>query len=350
MVDGIYLKAAYWDKSKQIVKSKHPNSKLYNAKIRARKIAIEEHFLNGGTFENFGKSKSKNKLLTEALEEYIDLNKNEYTAGSVKAFRNTINRIKHFEKEYSIKSYIEKIDEHWVGDFITYMKKMGFVRATTAYHLVRVRKAIIHQRIDHPHLDKIKCKQSKASPKPFLNIDEIKQIENIPASELSESQDKIRDYFLLAYYLLLRDSDLTAISKSNFIEKNSKMFYVGRNKKTKTQVIVPVKTKAKAILEKHDFDCSDFSNSYRNRSIQRIAEIAGIDTPVEKGNEMVPKWKLVSMHTARRSAATNLDMQGMSQHGIKMLGGWKNLSSLAVYFRSGNMDIAEKAQQFEHFK
>ncbi|WP_282774182.1 tyrosine-type recombinase/integrase [Phaeodactylibacter xiamenensis] len=349
MVDGIYIESKFWDKNKQVVKSKHPNARLYNAKIRARKIALEEHFLNGGTFENFLKS-SKSKLLTEALEEYITLNKGEYSAGTAKAYRNTISRVRQFEKHYSIKSYIKDIDEKWVADFVTYMKKMGFVKATTAYHLGRVKKAIMHQRVDNPHVEKIKHKQGRARPKPFLTPNEIAQIEKTPDSELSKAQYIVRDFFLLAYYLLLRDSDVTAISKSNFIEKNSKVFYVGTNKKTKTQVIVPVSAKAKTILQRYDYDCSRYTNSYRNKCIRRVAEIAGISTLVEDGDELVPKWKLVSMHTARRSAATNLDMQGMSQHGIKMLGGWKNLASLAVYFRSGNMDIAEKAQKFDHFK
>lgn len=349
-VDGIYLEAEYWDKRRAIVKAKHPSAKLYNAKIRARRIAIEEHFLNGGTFDNFKRSSSKNKLLTEALEEYIALNKKEYPAGTLKAYRNTKSRIQQFEKHHSIKSYIEKIDTNWVGDFINYMKMMGFAKSTTAYHLGRVRKAIIQQRVDNPYIDQIKYKQGKPSPKPYLTSDEINRIEKVPSTELSKAQNRVRDFFLLAYYLLLRDSDITSISKMNFFEKNGKTFYAGRNKKTKTQVIVPVSAKAKAILERYNYDCSAHCNSYRNRCIRRVAEIAGISTIVENGNELLPKWKLVSMHTARRSAATNLDMQGMSQHGIKMLGGWKNISTLAIYFRSGNMEIAEKAEQFDHFK
>ena len=57
-VDSIYIEPEYWDKAKQAVKAKHPSAKLYNAKIRARKLEVEEHFLNGGTFQDFGKTKA----------------------------------------------------------------------------------------------------------------------------------------------------------------------------------------------------------------------------------------------------------------------------------------------------
>ncbi|WP_425421825.1 tyrosine-type recombinase/integrase [Phaeodactylibacter xiamenensis] len=349
-VDSIYIEPEYWDKAKQAVKAKHPSAKLYNAKIRARKLEVEEHFLNGGTFQDFGKTKAENKLVTEALEEYIDLNQEEYSPKTIKLYHCTINRIKQFDNEYSITSKIGSIDANWADDFVRYMKSMGYKKSAASLHLSRVRNAAKQQRVDNPHIEKVRCSQNKTAPKTYLTPDEIALMENVPASELGETLDTVRDFFLLAYYFLLRNSDLSAISRSNFMEKNGKMFYVGRNKKTKTQVIVPVKQKAKEILEKHNYDCSAYSNGWRNSKIREVAEIAGINALVEQNNELVPKYQVISMHTARRSAATNLDMQGMSQHGIKMLGGWKNISSLSVYFRSGNMDVAEKAEQFEHFK
>lgn len=67
----------------------------------------------------------------------------------------------------------------------------------------------------------------------YLMFDEIVLMENVLVFELGEILDIVWDFFLLVYYFLLRNSDLLVIFRLNFMEKNGKMFYVGRNKKMK---------------------------------------------------------------------------------------------------------------------
>ena len=58
-----------------------------------------------------------------------------------------------------------------------------------------------------------------------------------------------------------------------------------------------------------------------------------------------PKWSFVTPHTARRSAATNLYLQGVSLKMIADLGGWGDDGTLRVYLRASGLDTALVARE-----
>ena len=64
----------------------------------------------------------------------------------------------------------------------------------------------------------------------------------------------------------------------------------------------------------------------------------------------VIKSQQVTTHTARRSAATNLRLQGASLKTIADLGGWKDVQSLQLYLRASGLDSARLARDLEFFK
>jgi hypothetical protein len=84
-----------------------------------------------------------------------------------------------------------------------------------------------------------------------------------------------------------------------------------------------VKPKALQILQKYNFNLPKTTNQEANRKIKMIASMAGINTPVQEKGVKGPKANFVCTHTARRSAATNLAMQGVPLDFIAKLGGWR---------------------------
>jgi hypothetical protein len=72
--------------------------------------------------------------------------------------------------------------------------------------------------------------------------------------------------------------------------------------------------------------------------ICRLAGITGEEVIVrpEKGKEAekyYKKWQLITTHTARGSAATNMLMSGMEASDIMILGGWSSEKSFRRYIR-----------------
>ena len=92
------------------------------------------------------------------------------------------------------------------------------------------------------------------------------------------------------------------------------------------------------------------SNPQSNRDIKTICALARIDTEVTQGEERLPKWKFVTTHTARRSAATNLALQNVSVKIIADLGGWTDIRTLRIYLRASGLDSALVAKDLEFFK
>lgn len=68
------------------------------------------------------------------------------------------------------------------------------------------------------------------------------------------------------------------------------------------------------------------------------------------GTGLVPKSSMVTTHTARRSAATNLLLDGVPISEIMQLGGWKNESTLKHYLLAGGIQLARLSADRDFFK
>ncbi|MCB9304113.1 MAG: tyrosine-type recombinase/integrase [Lewinellaceae bacterium] len=92
------------------------------------------------------------------------------------------------------------------------------------------------------------------------------------------------------------------------------------------------------------------TNQHANRELKEICALAGINQPASEGGRTLPKSQLVTTHTARRSAATNMRLEGASLKTIADLGGWTGLSNLKLYLRASGFESSELAEGMAFFK
>ena len=111
-----------------------------------------------------------------------------------------------------------------------------------------------------------------------------------------------------------------------------------------------MKPDALAIRKRRNFNLAGDTNQEANRKLKTIAATAGIDEMVSEGKKTGPKWSFVTTHTARRSAATNLYLQGVSLKMIADLGGWGDEGTLRVYLRASGLDTALVAKDLGVFR
>ena len=193
--------------------------------------------------------------------------------------------------------------------------------------------------------------------------------ENIGAVYLSEEQimtlykldlskqphlERTRDLFVIGCYTALRYSDLSTFGQSH-VENN--MIKI-QNFKTTNLVYIPIHPLVEEIMRKYNGAAPKVtSNSDMNEYIKVVCKMAGLTHEVErlrtvKGKKTRlknPFYELVSVHTSRRSFASNAFLAGMNTLHIMSITGHKTESEFMKYIRVSKEDRAKKAAEHQFF-
>jgi site-specific recombinase XerD len=185
----------------------------------------------------------------------------------------------------------------------------------------------------------------------YLSNEELMKIYR---AKLSPALSRIRDRFLIGAFSGLRFSDSSRITLQSV--RDGLIF--DRNKKTKTDVVIPVHRVIKDVFEKYP-DGLPPSTSIANGNIEikKIGKAAGIDTPIivtkirggVTHTNTVPKCELITTHTARRSAATNMFLSGIPTLSIMKITGHKTESAFMKYIKMSAEENAMNLKDHPYF-
>jgi integrase len=125
-----------------------------------------------------------------------------------------------------------------------------------------------------------------------------------------------------------------------------------------TDVIIPVHWVIKEIIDKgFDWEKKVYDTKI-NKAIKPICMMAGIKNNVSvsrtEGGKLITtthqKWELVTTHTARRSAATNMFKSGIPSLSIMMITGHRTEKSFLKYIKISQEENAEILSTHKFFK
>lgn len=361
----IYIPKSDWDEIKQEVKKSHALADLYNAKIKEVRGKIETHFYTGGTFENwliFNKKSSLIELGEKVLQQkFIDRESGriELRDSTLKKYLATIKHLQDYCKINYIKDVaFQDINLDFYNAFQRYLLTYTTIKEPSSVgNHFKIIKSLMNYGLllgmhnNNGHQEKgFKVHKNKGSNKIALTLEEIEKLEKIDLS-FSPALERERDRWLVAYYFLFRFSDVSEkISQEKVYTTHQGRFIRIFHKKTGKEVVLPVKDRAFRLLEQYNYDFSFTGNQQSNRAIKKICALAGITQLDQEGKKEAPRCEFVGTHTARRSAATNLYLQGVSLKMIADLGGWESEETLRVYLRASGMDTAIAAKKLDFFK
>jgi len=354
----IYLPAKDWDAKKGVVKTSHPLHVLYNSKIRELRMRLEEHFLNGGTFAQFNKSPDKASLIAFGKQLITEAEKGTYPFQ-----KSTIGVYKSILKK--LENYLAIIgrgdlafNDVGMDFYIKYSKHLeetGCKLAGIGKHMKCIKRLMnialdrkLHNNTSHQERA-FKAHKTSTTTKIYLSVEEMAKLEQLDLSG-QPTLEQERDRFLVQYYLLLRFSDVVRITQEMFFDLKGSYFFRIKHQKTGNEAVVPVKPSCRTLLEQYNYNFGYSSNVQANRHLKTIAAMAGIATLVVQDGRTLMKSQFVGTHTARRSAATNLYLQGVDVKVIADLGGWENFNALMVYLRASGLETAQMAVKLEFFQ
>lgn len=167
-------------------------------------------------------------------------------------------------------------------------------------------------------------------------------------ADFRETMRRVRDMFVLSCNLFQRHSDMVRIEPSCF-DRN--IFRIRQQKTGQMAVVnidlyaIDAKTTYR-LLEEYHYEApyrADIGN-YNNK-LHELMQAIGLDDPVRiEEHDMdgrvvartVPKWKLISSHTARRTAITINVLRGNNLHVLKRCSGHADLRCFDRYVRDDN--------------
>jgi integrase len=305
---------------------------LQNLKLDEQKVQVEK---NNKTINFFS-----------IWEQLINSTKNAQgkpiTKGTKQSKKQTKNLLERYCQAKKIELSFEKIDMAFYHDFDEYMIAQKLCDNTRGRHFKEI-KAILREATDrdipvnNSYLKK-RFKVIRTQPdNVYLNDVEIKKIFNL---KLTESQERLKDLFVMACYVGARHSDWKQICKKNIVMEGEKEMLKIKQKKTGSIVHIPIHSAVKSILIKYDGNPpSVITNQKFNEALKVICKKAELGCVIIDNME-TEKWTQITTHTARRSFATNAYLsRSMDVYQIMKCTGHKTESSFNKYLGHQRSDF-----------
>ena len=280
------------------------------------------------------------------------------TIGTKRSYNQVFRDMKEYEKIKGTKLTFSKIDIDFYNDFVLFLQSKNFAPNTVGIRIKTLKTFMneAYERNLHKNLDykkKAFTKPSEETKSVYLNEKELTAIYQLDLS-VNKKLDHVRDWFLIGAYTGLRFSDLERLSKDNINDNSIEI----KTKKTSKNVVIPLHTVVRSILEKYDYTLPKvISNQKFNEYIKEVAQQAKIEEDIfieeTKGTFKITKtekkYNLVSAHTARRSFATNAFLAGVPTIQIMKMTGHKSERVFLNYIKISEHENALKLQLHPFF-
>jgi site-specific recombinase XerD len=357
---GIKVKPENWSETKEKVIGLPQYVKdSYNTAIESKKLSYLEKLSAGIPANQMDEAmEEESASLLTFLKLYIREIKMELhniNPSTAKNYQSVLTRLVQYTGYKGINDLtFDDITMDWYREYYEWSKEMN-LGVSSFDKVIKIVKKImrvaqersLHNNDIYTHTEFAR-KRKKKGDKVFLTIQEIEKIEALELDTM-EHLARERDRFLISYYFLMRWEDSTLINKESVIE-NCGLNYTYIASKTGIECTVPISSAAKMLLEYRNYRFDADSNQKANKKIKEICMLAGITQTAKQNGVKAPKYKFVTTHTARRSAATNLYLEGMDLETIARIGGWKKLETLKLYLRASGLEVAQNAKKFKFFR
>lgn len=387
---GLKVLPKYWDTSrnlpetKGVSKTEKPN--LEEIKLRLETLSREirnqyQRYLNENnrppsneelkeTLDKFLSIKPKitdkkeakdlfsfiDRFLEESTFRVNDRTGKPLSKQTLQGFKKCKDYVHSFAKFKRCKYDFKDIDLDFYHDFSKYLTQhVGFAQNTVGKQ-IRILKIFLNAATERGTNTNFAFK-SKRFKVVSEKVDSIylseSELESLYSLNLSKDKrlDKVRDLFLVGCWTGLRFSDFTNIKLENIKGEYIEI----ETQKTAEKVTIPLHPTVKAIMSKYQGIYSNslppaISNVKMNLYLKELCQLVpALHETVSKSTTKqslkvtvnTPKHELVTTHTARRSFATNLFLDGIPSEVIRAITGHRTEKSFNTYIKTSPREKAD---------
>ena len=295
----------------------------------------------------------------QAIQEYIDItNKAPRTKIS---YSNTLSTLTKFNSTLKQDLTFESINMDFYEDFTTYLTYVLNYSKNTIGTRIKNVKTFMNYALEkgytnnRGHLHKNFKKVEETAETIYLTDSELITIYEKDFSN-NARLDRVRDLFIIGCYTGLRFSDLSQLTPEKFTEDGTRLKI--KTIKTGEIVVIPLHWTIKEILQKYNSETPRaLTNQKMNEYIKEVTELSKIKERVTitktKGglnfDKTFEKWELVTVHTARRSFATNMFLAGVPSISIMKITGHRTERAFMKYIKVSQEQNADKLSKHPYF-
>lgn len=297
---------------------------------------------------------------------------NNYTKQTLHTYTGFANILETFIKQHPFDW--EDINERLIDEFVLYMENYGYMKKTVNKNLA-VFSAMLNTAFKEgfrfktsilDHFPKLHVTREDKVVEIYLTEEELQALYEMP---LSGKEDKARDVFLVGCYTSQRFSDYSRITERNISFHDGVGIITLTQQKTGTEVSIPIlNDNLIRIFEKYDYNLPYINNNRLNDTIKLVLEKLSETVPSlkqematkltlvnqkmegqnrvsykrnEHGEALVPRYRLATTHTARRTGITLMYLSKMlDSHEMMSISGHKTESVFNDYIKISGIELA----------
>lgn len=358
----------YWDHNNQCSKKSYPSHLSFNTYLRTFKQKVDD-IVNQCFINSQNPStvlvkqlytEQKNRIVNTSVsffdycEQFIEQSKKHKCHSTVKTYRTIVNKLLQYQSYSNVSLHWSSFDLSFYYDFLHFYTSVQSYHTNGFGRVIKILKIILNDAFDNNiHQNTAyKHKNFKVLTEEVNNIylsqDELQRIISLDLS-FNPTIQSVRDTFIIGCYTGLRFSDISKINNEHIYNDTIKI----KTQKTDQWVTIPLLEPVKNIINCYRLSSNGFPkvccNDTTNKYLKQIGELAGLNDIVvkvrSKGKTRVeqrlPKYQLITTHTARRSFATNLFKKGVPSRVIMLITGHKTEKSFNSYIKINSDENAE---------
>ncbi|MBE9584010.1 site-specific integrase [Mucilaginibacter sp. JRF] len=273
------------------------------------------------------------------------------TENTLKTYRTAFKHFKAYQQLNNLQLVFDDLDLRFYESYKTYlMKTLQFANNSVGKY-IQLLKAVMADAFELSiHSNQSFLKKGFAgfredTDNVFLTEYELHELQLIDLSA-KPSLAIVRDYFLLGCWTGVRYSDYYQIVPQRMFNSIIQI----RQTKTKQLTAIPIDNRVKQIFSKYLNQLPRLiSNQKTNKYLKELLKLvdsmhAEVTISYTKGGirleQDVPKWSMVSTHTARRSFATNKYLEGVPSKTIMAITGHRTEQAFFKYIKLHQTDHA----------
>ncbi|GAA4327931.1 site-specific integrase [Flaviaesturariibacter amylovorans] len=286
--------------------------------------------------------------------------------GTRTKYQTIYNHLKEFEKATGYRVDYDTINYDFRDKLISYLKKREVVtvarsgerkvqkglKANTIAKAFTILKTFLNEAVERGETDNQEFKKkgfrmdTEETDAVYLTEAELNQLYRHNLSD-NKRLEAVRDLFIFSSHVGLRYSDASSVKPENIVTIEGQQFVKIITKKTGELVVIPCHPVVLEIFEKYKDSPNRLpraiSGQRFNEYLKEACELAGLTETGRLSTDPAARLcDVTSSHTARRSFASNLYLQGFPTLDIMKITGHKTEKSFLLYVKVSKLDAAKR--------